>query len=1285
LRLPPVALVLCAIASVAGPARAAPGLLAGYGFSEGSGTSTTDASGNGITGALVSGPAWVAGKNGTGLSFNGSSTYVDLGNPAALQLTGSMTLSAWVLETANVGDDGQIVAKSDGGAGWQLKSSPDTGVRTFAVRLVSSTGAIVQRYSRTVRSLNTWYYVTGVYDAAARTLNIYVNGALDNGVLNGTVGTSQRNATVNANLGRRTGGFFIRGTIDDVRLYGRALTPTEILDDMNNPVAAPPSDTTPPSTPAGLAALAASSTQIDLGWTASTDDVGVAGYDVFRNGARIATTTNTFYSDTGLSPATSYSYSVSTFDAAGNDSALSVPVTATTDPAPGDTTPPSTPANLVATAVSSSQINLSWTASTDDVGVTGYTVFRNGTPVGTPTSPSFQDAGLSASTTYTYAVSARDAAENVSQLSAPASATTNSAGGSSGVFQNEILVSGLSLPTAIKFLPGGDMLVLELGGTIRRVHFGTWQVDATPFLVLTNIGTLNGQQGLMDLVFDPGFATNHFYYVFYTLGSPNCDLASRFTANADFTGTVAGSEMVVYQDPDVANAEHHGGSLNFGNDGKLYVTTGDNFNADDSQSLSSPRGKVLRFNPDGTVPADNPFFDGAGPNFDAIWALGLRNPFRAFYDSPTGRFYIADVGGNDPSTAREEVDLGIRGANYGWPTCEGFACAGNPAFTSPLFAYPHNGRDASITGGFIYRGTQFPPDHRGNYFYADYAQNWIKRLTLDPNGNVTGSFNFEPPDGTPDGPFGDIVYLGQGPDDALYYVDLGFSDTTGQTGISKIRRIRFISSNQPPAVAASAQPTSGPAPLTVSFSTAGTVDPEGDPLSYVWDFGDSTTSTEANPIHTYATSGPFSARVAVSDGNSTTLSAPIAISVGSPPTPVISSPTDGALFRAGDPIAFSGDASDAEDGPLPASAFTWSIDFLHEGHVHPGLPQTGVKSGTFVIPTAGHDFSGFTRYRITLTVVDSDGLQGSQSVLIFPDKVNLSFDSVANGLLLNLDGIPFAVPFIHDTLIGFQHTIEAPDQTLGQNSYSFVSWSDGGAQRHTIVVPPADASYVATYQVVQNPLPAGLVAGYRFSEGAGLTTADLSGNGITGTLQNGVAWVPGQYGGGLGFSGDSYLNLGDPAALRFTGSMTLSAWIKISANPGDDGAIVAKLGPAGWQLKTSPDTGVRTAALQISSDGSDSIQRYSRTVLAANTWYHLAGVYDAAARTLSVYVNGALDNGELSGTVPASQFNAPFAVNIAQRTGEPVNFNFIGTIDEVHLYGRALTTGEIQVDMTTPR
>ena len=79
----------------------------------------------------------------------------------------------------------------------------------------------------------------------------------------------------------------------------------------------------------------------------------------------------------------------------------------------------------------------------------------------------------------------------------------------------------------------------------------------------------------------------------------------------------------------------------------IYFTTGDHFEGTDSQDLTSPRGKVLRFNPDGTVPTDNPFYDGTGPNYDAVWALGLRNPYRAYYDAPTGRLIIGDVGGND--------------------------------------------------------------------------------------------------------------------------------------------------------------------------------------------------------------------------------------------------------------------------------------------------------------------------------------------------------------------------------------------------------------------------------------------------------------------------------------------------------------------------------------------------------------------------------------------------------------------------------------------------------------
>jgi hypothetical protein len=228
-------------------------------------------------------------------------------------------------------------------------------------------------------------------------------------------------------------------------------------------------------------------------------------------------------------------------------------------------------------------------------------------------------------------------------------------------------------------------------------------------------------------------------------------------------------------------------------------------------------------------------------------------------------------------------------------------------------------------------------------------------------------------------------------------------------------------------------------------------------------------------VHTYAQAGQYTARLAVSDGVNTTQATPLFISAGNPPTATILSPTDGSTFRAGDVISFSGDATDPEDGSLPASAFTWNIDFLHEGHVHPGIPQTGVKSGTFTIPTSGHDFSGNTRYRITLTVTDSSGLTDSKSVTIYPQKVNLSFATVPSGLTLYLDGIAKATPFVEDTLIGFTHTVEARNQSSGSNSYTFQSWSDGGAQQHTITVPSTNQSYTATYSVSSAPPPIAFV------------------------------------------------------------------------------------------------------------------------------------------------------------------------------------------------------------------
>jgi chitodextrinase len=182
-------------------------------------------------------------------------------------------------------------------------------------------------------------------------------------------------------------------------------------------------DTTPPTTPTGLTGAAVGSTGANLSWSASTDNVGVTGYIVRRNGVQVATPATTSFADTGLSAATTYSYAVAARDAAGNISPNSTSVSITTA-SPADTTPPTTPTGLTGAAAGSTGANLSWSASTDNVGVTGYIVRRNGVQVATPSTTSFADTGLSAATTYSYTVAARDAAGNISPDSASVSVTT---------------------------------------------------------------------------------------------------------------------------------------------------------------------------------------------------------------------------------------------------------------------------------------------------------------------------------------------------------------------------------------------------------------------------------------------------------------------------------------------------------------------------------------------------------------------------------------------------------------------------------------------------------------------------------------------------------------------------------------------------------------------------------------------------------------------------------------------------------------------------------------------
>jgi hypothetical protein len=215
---------------------------------------------------------------------------------------------------------------------------------------------------------------------------------------------------------------------------------------------------------------------------------------------------------------------------------------------------------------------------------------------------------------------------------------------------------------------------------------------------------------------------------------------------------------------------------------------------------------------------------------------------------------------------------------------------------------------------------------------------------------------------------------------------------------------------------------------------------------------------------------------------------------------------------------------------------------------------------------------------------------------------------------------------------------------------------------------------------------AGRVAAYSFDETSGTTASEASGNGNNGVLTNGAVFAAGKNANGVRLDGaNDYVNLGNPASLRLTGSMTLSAWINSSEFPWDDAAIISKRQSSnvGYQLDTTIDRGPRTIGFKISDASGNTVARYGATAMVVNTWYHVAGVYDATNRTMNVYLNGQLNNGVLVGTIPAVQPDSNQNVHIGQRPGVPGSFNFEGMLDDVRIYNRALSAPDIQGDMNT--
>jgi glucose/arabinose dehydrogenase len=667
-------------------------------------------------------------------------------------------------------------------------------------------------------------------------------------------------------------------------------------------------------------------------------------------------------------------------------------------------------------------------------------------------------------------------------------------------FEERPIVGGLNQPVGMAWAPDGRLFIIEKPGRLKVLTPGATQ--ATTILDISSRVNDHHDRGLLGLALDSDFASNGFLYLAYTydvqplVGDSDAPMVSRvgrYRIGAD--NSVSGEQVVLgsYVSgpcPAASNTldclpadgdSHSIGTVISAPDGTLWIGNGDAadynvvdplaFRAYDEQSMA---GKIFHVDRDGRGLPGHPFCPADNDLTHVctkVHSKGFRNPFR-FKLRPGGSLAVGDVGWG----TREEVDLiAAGGKSYGWPCYEGtvrtpgykdrsecgpeYAKEGTPdAHVPPQYDYPHAAGGNAVMAGPEYTGTEYPAGYRGDVFFGDYSEGFIKRLELDASGQVESVTSFA------SGWFG--VDLQSTPTGDLAYPD--FEGT--------IKRIVYTPGNASPSAVLGATPTSGLTPLRVQFQASGSTDPDGDALSYEWDFGDGTHSTARDPEHTYTERGTYTARLTVSDGRGLSDTETVTIAVSShPPTASIVAPADESLYRGGQTIQLHGEATDPEDGELPPSAYQWTVRLHHGNHVHPAGSFTGVVSPSFTALT-NHDADSY--YEVRLTVTDSDGLTATSTIELRPETVDLTLDSEPRGAPISYSGLAATAPMSRLAAVGYRTTISAADRFVaGGSEWVFDRWSDGGERAHDITVPASATTFIAYYRLASPPTDSGSSSG----------------------------------------------------------------------------------------------------------------------------------------------------------------------------------------------------------------
>lgn len=644
-------------------------------------------------------------------------------------------------------------------------------------------------------------------------------------------------------------------------------------------------------------------------------------------------------------------------------------------------------------------------------------------------------------------------------------------------FTLSLFVDGLALPTDMVFLPNGDLLVAEKGGygqevgaaSVRLIHNGKLRQQP----VVTLGVNAEGDSGLLAMTIDPDFAANGYLYLWYATGPSSLgwsgqetDRLARLTYN-HVTGIADLASHLTLLEGVKWHRWHNGGGLAFDAGKLLYLSTGDADETQDARNPATLNGKVLRIQPTDSgyrIPAGNPYVNTTGARPE-VYAVGLRNPFRALFNPGDNTVYVGDVG---QKTWEELNRLDAPGLDLGWKIREGPCyfqsddCTPAPGLRDPFVAYRHvatsYGAGAAIAGMTVYTGSAFPAEYRNRILFTDFDREWMAMVDPAADGGIrhvaTG--------------LGGIVDLEQNRN-ALYLLDV-------MRGV--IWEMRYTAGgNQAPSAVLSVDRSSGKPPFAVTARAEQVVDPDDLVLAYRWNFGDGAVEETEEPLahHTYMADGTYSLSLQVVDGRgaaSTVMQEAITVYSGEFPTITLENLTTPGVerFRAGDAIRYTATRASGTTGLRAEKPYLWSLELHHNEHTHPFLTDVAGSSGVYTIPVESHGETTIF-YRFGLSMFTANGQEIAVYRDLAPDLIEMALRSepeAATSIML-LDGGTQPVPAQVETIIGTHHSLEAAMVLIHAGGvYSFTHWRLDGAppvaaRSVTITVPANPPAYVAHY------------------------------------------------------------------------------------------------------------------------------------------------------------------------------------------------------------------------------